>query len=181
MGKKIVVVTGSPRQNGNSNTMADHFMKAVEKKGHTVIRFDAAALKIDGCGACNMCYKNGHVCTHDDDFIPVAQAIASADGIVFASPIYWGDISAQLKLVIDRMYSFIVGGKNVSGKDCALLCCCEDPDISSMDIVSDLFMRMAQRLGWNVVGEVLIPGVLNVGDIEKTSGCDDAAYLADAF
>lgn len=50
-----------------------------------------------------------------------------------------------------------------------------------MDIVSDLFMRMAQRLGWNVVGEVLIPGVLNVGDIEKTSGCDDAAYLADAF
>lgn len=89
MGKKIVVVTGSPRQNGNSNTMADHFMKAVEKKGHTVIRFDAAALKIDGCGACNMCYKNGHVCTHDDDFIPVAQAIADADGIVFASPIYW--------------------------------------------------------------------------------------------
>lgn len=79
------------------------------------------------------------------------------------------------------MYSFIVGGKNVSGKDCALICCCEDPDISSMDIVSDLFMRMAQRLGWNVVGEVLIPGVLNVGDIEKTSGCDDAAYLADAF
>lgn len=155
MGKKIVVVTGSPRQNGNSNTMVDHFMKAVEKKGH--------------------------VCTHDDDFIPVAQAIADADGIVFASPIYWGDISAQLKLVIDRMYSFIVGGKNVSGKDCALICCCEDPDISSMDIVSDLFMRMAQRLGWNVVGEVLIPGVLNVGDIEKTSGCDDAAYLADAF
>lgn len=181
MGKKIVVVTGSPRRHGNSNTMVDCFVAAAEKKGYTVVRFDAATLKIDGCGACKMCYQNGRICTHDDDFIPIAEAITKADGIVFASPLYWGAVSAQLKLVIDRMYSFIVGGQPISGKKCALICCCEDTNISSMDIVSELFAQMAERLGWNVIGEVLVPGVLHAGDIEKTSGCDDAAYLADVF
>ena len=52
MNKKMVVITGSPRKNGNSFAMTDAFMKAAESKGHTVTRFDAAMMNIGGCRAC---------------------------------------------------------------------------------------------------------------------------------
>ena len=55
MSKKIVVITGSPRKNGNSFAMTDAFIKAAETKGHTVTRFDAAMKKIGGCHACETC------------------------------------------------------------------------------------------------------------------------------
>ena len=65
MSKKIVVITGSPRKNGNSFAMTDAFIKAAEAKGHTVTRFDAAAMKLGGCHACETCYSTGKACTFD--------------------------------------------------------------------------------------------------------------------
>lgn len=52
MNKKIVVVTGSPRRNGNSFAMTDAFISAAQAMGHDVVRFDAAMMKIGGCHAC---------------------------------------------------------------------------------------------------------------------------------
>ena len=57
MSKKIVVITGSPRKDGNSFAMTDSFIKAAEEMGHTITRFDAAMMKIGGCHACNSCFK----------------------------------------------------------------------------------------------------------------------------
>ena len=76
---KIVVITGSPRKNGNSFAMTDAFIKEVEQQGHTVRRFDAAYLKIGGCHACMTCYKTGKACSFDDDFNLIAPAILEAD------------------------------------------------------------------------------------------------------
>ena len=73
----------------------------------------------------------------------------------------------------------MVGGKDVAGKACALITCCEEDDMSVMDGVRIPIERSAALLKWHMVGEVLIPGVLNVGDIEKTDGCNQAAALAD--
>ena len=68
MSKNIVVITGSPRKNGNSFAMTDSFIQAAEAKGHTVTRFDAAMMKIGGCHACETCFKTGKACSFDDDF-----------------------------------------------------------------------------------------------------------------
>lgn len=65
---KIVVITGSPRKNGNSFAMTDAFINAAQEKGHCVTRFDAAMLNIGGCHACETCYKTGKACSFDDDF-----------------------------------------------------------------------------------------------------------------
>ncbi len=116
MSKKIVVITGSPRKNGNSFAMADAFVKAAEAKGHTVTRFDAAFLKIGGCHACETCFKTGKACSFDDDFNTIAPAILEADAIVFTTPVYWYSIPSQIKGVIDRIYSLVVGGKDIAGK-----------------------------------------------------------------
>lgn len=179
MGKKIVVITGSPRKNGNSFAMTEAFIKAAESKGHTVTRFDAAMRKIDGCHACETCFSTGKACSFDDDFNIIAPAILEADVIVFTTPVYWYSIPAQIKGIIDRIFSFVVGGKDITGKECILITCCEEEDISVMDGVRVPVERMAALNKWKMAGEVLIPGVLNPGDIDKTDGCKKAAELAD--
>ncbi len=181
MSKKIVVITGSPRKNGNSFAMTDAFIRAAQEKGHTVTRFDAALKKVGGCRACETCFSTGKACTFDDDFNTIAPAILEADAVVFTMPVYWYSIPAQIKGVIDRLFSFVVGGKDIAGKECALIACCEEDDMSVMDGVRIPMERSAALLKWKMVGEVLIPSVLNAGDIEKTDGCEKAAALADKF
>ena len=179
MSIKIVVITGSPRKEGNSFAMTDAFIQAAEAKGHTVSRFDAAMKKVGGCHACETCFKTGKACSFDDDFNDIAPAILEADAVVFSMPVYWYSIPAQIKGVIDRLFSFVVGGKEIAGKECALITCCEEDDLSVMDGVRIPLERSAALMKWKMVGEVLIPGVLNVGDINKTDGCAQAAALAE--
>ena len=179
MGKKIVVITGSPRKNGNSFAMTDAFIKAAEAKGHSVTRFDAAFKNVGGCHACETCFKTGKSCSFDDDFNIIAPYILKADAVVFTTPVYWYSFPAQIKGVIDRLYSFCVAGKDISGKECALITCCEEDDISVMDGVRIPYERSIALLKWKSVGEVLIPNVLSVGDIKKTDGCKQAAELAE--
>ena len=190
MSKKIVVITGSPRKNGNSFAMTDAFIKAAEVKGHKVTRFDAAMMRIGGCHACETCFKTGKACSFDDDFNTIAPAVLEADALVFTMPVYWYSIPSQIKGVIDRLYSqikgvidriysLVVGGKDIAGKECALIACCEEEDRTVLDGVRIPIERTAALNKWKMVGEVLIPGVLNVGDINKTNGCQQAAALAD--
>ncbi|EFB76488.1 flavodoxin family protein [Subdoligranulum variabile] len=179
MSKKIVVITGSPRKSGNSFAMTDSFIQAAQAKGHTVTRFDAAMMQIDGCRACETCFKTGKACSFDDDFNLIAPAILEADVLVFTMPVYWYSIPSQIKGVIDRLYSLVVGGKNIAGKECALIACCEEEEPSVLDGVRIPMERTAALNQWKMVGEVLVPGVLKLGDIDKTDGCQQAAALAD--
>ena len=181
MGKKIVVITGSPRKKGNSFAMTEAFIQAAEAKGHTVTRFDAALKNVGGCRACETCFKTGKACSFDDDFNTLAPAILAADAVVFSMPVYWYSIPAQIKGVIDCLFSFVVGGKDIAGKEYAVIACCEEQDMSVFDGVRAPLERSAALLKWTKAGEVLVPGVLNLGDIEKTDGCALAAALAEKF
>lgn len=178
---KIVVITGSPRRKGNSFAMTDAFVKAAEAKGNSVTRFDAAFMKIGGCHACMTCFKTGKVCSFDDDFNQIAEAVLKADAVVYTMPVYWYSIPSQIKGVIDRIFSLVVGGKDISGKKCALITCCEESDMTVMDGVRIPLERSAKLLKWQMVGEVLVPGVLNEGAVSDTDGCEQAAALAGKF
>ena len=181
MSKKMVVITGSPRKDGNSFAMTEAFIKAAKSKGHTVTRFDAAMENVGGCHACETCFKSGKACSFDDDFNTIAPAILEADAVIFTMPVYWYSIPAQIKGVIDKLFSFCVAGKDIAGKECALITCCEEEDMSVMDGVRSPMERAAALLKWKMVGEVLVPGVLEAGAIDKTDGCKQAAGLADKF
>ena len=167
---KITVITGSPRRKGNSFAMTEAFIRAAEQRGHTIERFDAAFLKIGGCHACMTCYKTR-----------IAPAILESEAIVFTMPVYWYSIPAQIKGVIDRLFSLVVGGKAYAGKKCALIACCEEEEMTVFDGVRVPMERTAALLKWEMVGQVLIPGVLNEGDIDRTEGCRQAAALAERF
>lgn len=178
---KITVITGSPRKHGNSFAMTEAFIKSAEQHGHTVRRFDAAFMKTGGCHACMTCYKTGKACSFDDDFNLIAPAILESGAVVFTMPVYWYSIPSQIKGVIDRIFSLVVGGKDVAGKKCALIACCEENDMTVLDGVRIPMERTAALLKWDMAGEVLIPGVLNEGDIDKTDGCRQASALAGKF
>lgn len=174
----IVVITGSPRKKGNSFAMTDAFIKEAERLGHKVERFDAAFMKLGGCHACMTCYKTGKACSFDDDFNIIAPAVLNADAVIYTMPVYWYSIPAQIKCVIDRIFSLVVGGKNVAGKKCGLIACCEENDMTVLDGVRIPVERSAALLKWDMLGEVLVPGVLNEGDINNTDGCSQVAALA---
>jgi len=178
---KITVITGSPRKSGNTFAMVDSFVKAAQSKGHEVVRFDAAMMQIGGCHACMTCFKTGKACSFDDDFNLIAPHILDADAIVYAMPVYWYSIPAQIKGVIDRVFSFCVAGKDVSGKKCGIITCCEEHDPTVMDGVTKPLHRTFDLLKWNLVGEVCVPGVFKEGDIAATDGCAQAAALAAKF
>ncbi len=179
MSKRIVVITGSPRKGGNSFAMTEAFINAAEAKGHIVTRFDTSFMKVGFCHACETCYKTGKACSFDDDFNMIAPAILEADAVIFSMPVYWYSIPAQIKGVIDKVFSLVVGGKDIAGKECALITCCEEEDMSVMDGVRIPIERTAALIKWNMVGKVLVPGVLETGAIAKTDGCAQAAALAD--
>ena len=178
---KITVITGSPRRDGNTFAMVDSFIKAAEDLGHEVKRFDAAMMKIGGCHACMTCFKTGKACSFDDDFNVIAPHILEADAIVYAMPLYWYTIPAQIKGVIDRVYSFCVAEKPIAGKKLGLIACCEEHDAAMLDGIRIPIERTAALLKWDIVGQVLVPGVFHQGDIAKTDGCAQAAALASKF
>ena len=181
MSKDIVVITGSPRRHGNSAAMVDAFANEAEAAGHNITRFDAAFLKVAPCRACEACAKRGGECVLDDDFAAIAAAVHDADAVVFATPVYWYAMTAQLKAVIDRFFSFFEGKIDLSGKSCALISCAEEGEQTVFDGVRISIERSAALLGWTLVGEVLVPGVSEAGAIANTDGYQRAAELAHAL
>ncbi len=104
---KVVALLGSPRRNGNSSGMAKMFTSILADNGYEVTFHYLNGLQYRGCQACNGCKERTDYCVLHDDLFPVLKDVQQADVIVLASPVYWGDISAQLKGFIDRTYSYL--------------------------------------------------------------------------
>ena len=101
----IVILQGSPRAKGNTARLADEIAKGAGTKAK-VETFFLQSLNLAPCTACQGCQKPGSKgCVIDDDMGKIYAATQAADAIVFASPIYWFTLSAQLKTVMDRFYA----------------------------------------------------------------------------
>ncbi|MEN6440408.1 MAG: flavodoxin family protein [Syntrophobacter sp.] len=105
---KIVCLQGSPREKGNSATIADRFCATAEKLGGEVRTFVLNKLDYKGCQGCMACKTKLDRCAVDDDLTAVLDAIRDADVLVLASPVYFWDVSAQMKTFLDRTFSFLV-------------------------------------------------------------------------
>ena len=99
----ILVLNGSPHLSGPTAHMVSAFIKGAEESGHTVVLVPVAHRNIRGCMACEYCReKEKGVCVQKDDMQAIYPEILSADMVVFASPIYYFTLSAQLQAVIHR-------------------------------------------------------------------------------
>jgi multimeric flavodoxin WrbA len=103
----IVCLLGSPRAKSNSSTIAKRFIAAAEKSGAKVKSYTLNDLKYRGCQGCMACKTKLEKCVLKDDLAEVLDAVQQADVVVMASPVYYGEISSQLKGFIDRSFSYL--------------------------------------------------------------------------
>lgn len=101
--KKILVVIGGGRPNGNTNQLVDSFIKGTAEVGHEVEKISLSKVEVKGCIGCNAC-RYGKPCIQKDDFNELVPKIKAADCIAFASPLLFWTLSAKIKAFIERFY-----------------------------------------------------------------------------
>ena len=104
MSKNILVISTSPRKNGNSALLAEEFARGAADAGHQVEIITLRDKNIGFCHACDACMKNGGKCILKDDMTEILDLYQKADVLVLATPVYFYGISAQMKTFIDRTY-----------------------------------------------------------------------------
>lgn len=103
---KVVILNGSPHPNGNTKAMVEAFTKGAKSAGHEVVECPVGSMNIKGCLGCEYCHTKGEgKCIQRDDMDKVYPELASADAVVFASPVHYFMISGQLQSVIARFYA----------------------------------------------------------------------------
>ena len=163
---KIVVLTGSPRRNGNTSHLAGQFIKGAEEAGHEVYRFDCAQRKVSPCIACNRCGMNG-TCIFNDDFAELRPHLVAADMVVLATPMYYFGFSSQLKTVIDRFYA-LNGQIKRASKQAAFLMAYANTDPKEAEPMISHYHTLLNYLGWEDRGMVVAPGMWPTGAVYST-------------
>ena len=102
--KNILILNGSPRKNGKTASLINAFIQGAESAGNEVREAYIEGMNINGCLACEACQR-GNGCVQQDDMNQIYEEFEWADVVVFASPMYWGTITGQLKIVVDRLYA----------------------------------------------------------------------------
>ena len=179
MGKKIIVLNGSPRKNGNTSCLIDAFTSGAQEAGHTVKRFDLQWMNISPCLGC---LKGGSgkdgPCVQIDGMNEIYPAYIEADVFVFASPLYSWSFSAQFKMAWDRLFA-IVEAKSMKTryKECVMLIAAEEDSERNFAPMVYYYNVLAKNMGWEDRGMVLAGGVNEVGDIAGKPSLDDARKL----
>lgn len=175
--KKIVVLGGSPRKQGNTAALIAAFQAGAEGAGHTVTVFHLDSMDIHGCKGCYQGGKDAlHPCVQRDDMDKIYPAYQAADVVVLASPLYFWNLSGQLRTAFDRLFAVAEGnpGYQSPKKQCALLMAAEGNEFEDCITYYDHLMG---HLGWQDLGKVLCGGVVAVGDIQGRKELEDARAL----
>lgn len=178
MSKKIVILNGSPRQKGNTSALVREFTKGAESAGNAVTEFFLDSMEIHGCKGC----FGGHSskacpCVQKDDMAQIYPAVKDCDVIVLATPLYYWNMSGQVRTAVDRLFALEEGDGNLlrgHGRSCALLMAAEGNGFEDVVLYFDHLM---EHLQWKNLGHVLAGGNGDVGDIEGKAELQKAYAL----
>ena len=166
MGKKIVILNGSPRKRGNTAALVQSFTRGAEAAGNTVTTFFLDGMDIHGCKGC----FGGHSgrecpCVQRDDMDKIYPAVKESDVVVLASPLYYWNLSGQLRTAVDRLFALEEGNGNLlrgNGRASCLLMAAEGNGFGDVLAYYD---HLTEHLRWTNLGHVLAGGNMDVGDI----------------
>lgn len=175
MSKKVIVVSASPRRNGNSDILCGEFIRGAEEAGNYAEKIFLKDKKIGYCTACDGCRKNGGTCVQKDDMEEILNKIIDADVIVLATPVYFYSMDAQLKAMIDRTYPRYT---EISGKELYFIMTAADNSKSNLEATLAGLRGFASCLpGAREKSVIYGTGAWKAGDI-KTSEAVEQAYNA---
>lgn len=161
---KILILNGSPRPKGHTAQMLAAFREGAGHAGHEVWQIDVCRKNIHGCLGCEFCHtKGGGQCIQKDDMQEVYPLLHSVDMLVLASPIYYHNLSGQLKCTIDRFYASGFPEDLTNLKKIAMFLSSGDPDMYDGALFS-LHGDFEDFLGLEVTGVFTHHGEAQVSD-----------------
>ena len=176
---KVLILCGSPHKDGTTNKLANAFISGVDLKKHKIEKFYLDSKNIEPCSGCDYCQKNAGMCCKRDDMMELYGSLLTADAVVFASPLYYFGMPAQMKLFIDRFYAINDELRKQTYKKAILLSAGADEDPKVFEAISKHFDIMVDYLNWQPSGKVLALGCAVKEDLEKTTYLEDAKVLAE--
>lgn len=168
-------MVGSVRKDGNTQTLANAFVKGAEESNKVTV-VSVADYKINACTGCNACADNeNNDCCIDDDMQRIYKILAKSDIIVVASPVYFYSISAQLKALVDRLHT--PKRSSFKAKKLGLLLVAASPLEQVFDSIKVQYKLILDYFGLEDIGSVMVREVKDKGDIAKTDALQRAYEL----
>lgn len=178
MAKKIVILNGSPRRNGNTSALVQKFTEGAERAGNTVTEFFLDRMNIHGCKGCFGGHSSRECpCVQQDDMAQIYPAVKECDVVILATPLYYWNMSGQIRTAIDRLFALEEGDGNLlrgHNRGSALLMAAEGNDFED---VLNYYDHLMQHLKWKNLGHVLAGGNGDVGDISRKPELEQAYEL----
>lgn len=172
MTKNILIISSTLRKNGNSEVLALEFAKGAKDSGNNAEFISLQDKEIKFCKGCLACQKLGH-CVINDDTIPIVEKMKNADVIVFASPIYYYEVSGQLKTLLDRANALYAS--DCKFRDIYFLATAADDSSNAADIaINGIRGWVACFPKAQLKGTVLGAGAESVGDIQNNPAMKEA-------
>ena len=174
MGKKIIILNGSPRKTGNTSALTAEFKRGAEESGNEVKEFFLGQMKINGCLGCWHGGKDQeHPCMQRDDMDKIYPAYKEADIVVLASPLYYWFISGFLKNAFDRLFAVAESDPNYRNpkKESVLIMAAEGAGFEESEHWYD---HLEKHIGWKSLGKVLCGYVTQPGDKREKSELNEA-------
>lgn len=167
--KNILILSASPRKDGNSDILCHQFIKGAQEAGHKTELISLYDKNTKFCQACYVCFKTGQ-CVIKDDMEEILDKIQKADVIVVATPTYFCTMNGKLKTVIDR---FLPRWQNLSGHEIYLIITGHDGK-AGLKLVDEELTQIFVGLGNEIKGRIWGEGVWQKGEVEHTKAMHKA-------
>ena len=165
MSKKVLVLSTSPRKNSNSEALAEAFARGAADSGHEVEMISLRGKELRFCMGCFACQKSGK-CVLRDDMQEIVPKMEQADVLVFATPIYYYEMSGQMKTLLDRGNPLFVSDYRF--RDVFLLAsAAEDEDFVPQRAISGLEGWIECFPKARLAGTVFGGGVTDTGEMKN--------------
>ena len=170
--KKVLIISASPRKNGNSDLLCDRFAQGALESGHKVEKIFLASKNIGYCRGCGVCNAT-HQCVQKDDMAEILEKMVAADVIVLATPVYFYTMDGQMKTFIDRT---VPRYTEITYKDFYFIMTAADTEKASLTRTMEAFRGFTEDClsGAREAGVIYGVGAWNIGEIKGTPAYEEA-------
>lgn len=179
---KISVIQGSPRDEGTGALINRYLLDSIKNVNDSIGFFELNKIPFRGCQACLVCKSKSEICFFKDGLTDVLNSITSSDLVLFSAPVYIGDINAQAKAFVDRLYSFLTNdyrtnpecGRLTSGKTIVFILAQGNQNECIYNEVKNRYSAFFKRIGFttvlalNVINGSNEKEILSHGSVKKS-------------
>lgn len=171
MSKNVLIISSSPRKNGNSDVLCDQFAKGAKESGNTVEKICLKDKNINYCNGCGVCIK-GKPCPQKDDAAEMVQKMIDSDVIVMATPVYFYTMSAQMKTLIDRACARYM---EIENKEFYFIMTAADPNRSALKRTLESLRGFTSCLSnADEKGVIYGTGLTDIGEVQNSPALEQA-------